>query len=389
MNAPFHRNPGGRIATIAASTLLPEAVRAQGLRLAARLSAPVRVVVAGPARSGKSALVRLLAGQNAGAAPAGPSTGKAGVVSEIRSASLAHVLLVEFDFKALSAEGAPVTIEAAAPDIVLWCTNGFGPDEAAFWAGVPDHLKDNSFLVLTKADQLIRLGHLLDRLESLREVVDAEFHSLLPIATSQALDARSGTEPDPVMYAYSGAEALIAALQDLVEQGRQADLDAAELFVHRYAEAAGIDAAADEPEPETAPAPPPHDIAASPAPEPPAAAPDPAPSTPPVATPDANETVAEQALGIVDARIAELPDRLDKGNQDGISTLLSVCGETAEALTELVIEGRGICEDLSEDVLEASEMMVLLTLEDDENAAADALTLLLQLRRGFEARLAA
>jgi hypothetical protein len=386
MNAIFDRTLTGRIEAITASPRLPEQVRAQGRRLFHRLAAPVRVVVAGPAQSGKSALIKLLAGQCDGPASSAPETYRADAASETLSTRFRNVVLVEFDFEATRISGTPVTIEAVAPDIVLWCTNAFGADEAAFWATVPDHLKDHSFLVLTKADQLIRLGVLLDRLEDLRDVVEAEFHSLLPIATYQALAAQSGTQPDPVMHAASGAQALFDSLQSLIEEGRRADLDSAELFVHKYEDAAEVAAAPEPP---------------SPAPAAPADLGQPLPSglepgpTEGIATEASgpplgkNAEISEKAMQILDARSADMPTALAPDDREGISGLLSLCGQTAEALTELVMEGDGICEDLSEDVLEASEMMVLLTLEDDENAAADAVTLLLQLRRGFEARRAA
>jgi hypothetical protein len=396
MNAIFDRSLTGRIEAIIASPSLPEQVREQGRRLFRRLAAPVRVVIAGPAQSGKSALIKLLAGQCEGTAWSGPERRRAGAAPETLSSRFRNVVLVEFDFGAARESGAPASIEAVAPDIVLWCTNAFGADEAAFWATVPDHLKDHSFLVLTKADQLIRLGVLLDRLEDLRDVVEAEFHSLLPIATYQALAAQSDAQPDPVMHAASGAQALFDSLQGLIDQGRRADLDTAELFVHKYEDAAEV---------ATMPVPP---VPASPVPPSPAPAPiepsgpgqpmssavQPGPAEesataapqPPLGK---NAEISEKAMHILDSRTADMPAALAPDDREGISALLSLCGQTAEALTELVMEGDGICEDLSEDVLEASEMMVLLTLEDDENAAADAVTLLLQLRRGFEARLAA
>ncbi|TCO74016.1 hypothetical protein [Rhodovulum euryhalinum] len=384
MNAIFERDTLARLDRAVASGHLPERVRAHGQRLLDRLRKPVRLVVTGPAGSGKSDLVHLLAGDR------GPATrpSRGGPPVETLSTLLGNLVVVDLDLPAAAdAIGRAVAIEETAPDILLWCTQGFTHDEAKVWSRVPDNLKDHAFLVLTKADDLMRLGVLDERLDDLRDVVEVEFHSLLPIATRQAAAAREGNRVvDAALHARSGAAALFEALDRMIEQGRSADLDAASLFLRRHdlpsdailAEPAeAVAAKVPQPEPDLS------QRAQAPAPLPQS---HPTPPAPPV--PQAEVAVSAQALHLLDACRGDFPDEIGANDPAAVSALLSLCARTAESLSEIV-EGAGVAGDLAEDVLEANEMLLLLGLEGDENAAADAVTLLLQLRRGFDARLAA
>ncbi|SIO40604.1 hypothetical protein SAMN05444722_1935 [Rhodovulum sp. ES.010] len=374
MNAFFSDDLVARLDRLVARGGLPGKARDYGEALLQRLRAPVRVVVAGPARSGKSTLIALLAGS---AAPASEGPGGPGPVA---SSVIENLVLIEH-------AGAEAPLAHCAPHIILWCTQGFAKDEAATWAEVPDGLKDHAFLVLTKADELIRVGILQERLDDLCDVVESEFHSLFPIATRQALSAWSGTQiVDEVAHARSGARALFDALERMVAQGRRADLDAGELFLRRHD---GLTA---------------HPVPAAPqaAPRPEAAAdssPDHAPGTsqPPAAAtnraaaavPAPDVDVSQRALRLLDTFRDGFPGAIEGEAADAVSDLLSLCGNAAEALNALVSDLSGVSEELSEDVLEANETMILLALEGTASAAADAVTLLLQLRRGFETRLAA
>ncbi|TCP44240.1 hypothetical protein [Rhodovulum marinum] len=380
MNAILERDTLAQLHRVLGAAHLPDKARADGQRLLERLRAPVRLVVAGPAGSGKTHLAGLLAGCPPRPAAPGPS----GDAPETPSLVFRNLVVIEY---ALPAPGSgicgAVGLEVTSPDIILWCTQGFTHDEAQVWARVPDNLKDHAFLVLTKADELLRLGVLQDRLDDLCEVVETEFHSLLPIATRQAMAARDGARiTDPALHGRSGAGALFEALGRMIEQGRSADLDAAQLFVRRYG---GALAAAGSPPPapvfaDSAPA----------MPVPPAAPAPMAAAAPPAPRPACRDTeISARALRLLDDLRDDFPDEIGPDDPAEISALLGLCARTAEALDEMVTGAPGVSDDLSEDVMEANETMVLLTLEDDENAAADAVTLLLQLRRGFETRLAA
>lgn len=369
MTAPTEIDIAGRLDALRNDARLPEAVRTRAASFRQRLVAPVRVAVAGPAGSGKSTLIRLLAGHGETCAPP---------PAEIRSRRFANLVLFEYPMPPANSGEGPVALADGAPDIVLWCSQRFDAAEREFWSQVPDPLKDRSFLVLTKADELIGTGLLQQRLTDLQAVVIDEFHSLLPIATSQAL-AATGT--DPAEHAASGARALCTTLRRMVAQGRGAALDAATLFLRAHETARPVPAAdptggvalaaANEALPMTQ------------------ADARPAPAMAPVTDAGTEAaTLSRRALAVLDHRAADFPAELGD-EENGIAALLDLCTQTADALHALVNEHETVPDDLTEDVLEAAEMMVLLALEDDEAAAADAVTLLLQLRRGFETRLAA
>ncbi|MEM9709588.1 MAG: hypothetical protein AAF871_12460 [Pseudomonadota bacterium] len=78
------------------------------------------------------------------------------------------------------------------------------------------------------------------------------------------------------------------------------------------------------------------------------------------------------------ARITEDPERI-----------LRLCAETTDGLQTLLDEDESDVEldTLPESVAQSAEMMTLLLLENAPGPAADAVTLLLQLKRDFEARL--
>ncbi|TCM88162.1 hypothetical protein [Rhodovulum steppense] len=384
MSTTFDRGVLADLEETLAASDLPGKARDYGKRLLARLRVPLRLVVTGPAGSGKSELARLLCGHAAPTVVTGP-----GEPSETPSALFCNLVVIELGLPSpgggFQSAGA---IEQTSPDIILWCTQGFAHDEAQIWARVPDNLKDHAFLVLTRADELMCMGVLEERLDDLREVVETEFHSLLPIATAQAAAAMASTETaDRALLARSGATALFEALSRMIEQGRSADLDAASLFVRRHSQAAL------HTRPQTRPLDAPPGMAPvemtnrngraempqNGATDAPACAP---------ALPDPEVVASARAIRLLDGHSGDFPDAIGENDPAEIEGLLALCARTTEELGE-IIEDAGLVGDLAEDILEANEMLLLLTLEQDETAAADAVTLLLQLRRGFEARLAA
>jgi hypothetical protein len=202
----------------------------------------------------------------------------------------------------------------------------------------------------------------------LEDVVAEEFHSLVPVATLQGLAAMEGPQgTDRDALAASGAEALIAAILGHVEQGRRADLDAALLFLSRFGSGGTAPAAA----------PAPAEVAEAPAlvpapvdPPPPAAEPVPAEAT------VADETVA-RALDILRGAAGPLLARMDEAGH--AEDILEGCAQAAQAVADTI--DPAALPRLHDEALEVAEMLVLLGLERSETAAADAVTLLLQLRR--------
>jgi energy-coupling factor transporter ATP-binding protein EcfA2 len=395
------------------SPTLPARAALAGQQLLARLTSPIRVAILGHPGSGKSQLLNLIAGERI--VPEGSKLPSIELrFGHDRRATLidaedretprpfaelarigrgeARLVRIEAPLPVLSAltlievatqgtaedERDGVQWAAARADVVIWCSQAFTPAEQWLWSAMPDRLKDHGFLVLTKADELIRAGTLGARIAELEDIVAEEFHSLVPVATLQglaALCAPTGTDREAL--AASGAEALIAALLAHVEQGRRADLDAALLFLSRFgpgapaAEAPAAPAPAPAPEPETAAAP-------APAPAPQAA------EAGDTVRADAGDTVV-RALDILRGCAGTLRDRLGEAGHD--DEVLEGCAQAAQAVADTL--DPATAPQLHDEAMEVAEMLVLYGLERSEAAAADAVTLLLQLRRDLVAAQAA
>lgn len=98
------------------------------------------------------------------------------------------------------------------------------------------------------------------------------------------------------------------------------------------------------------------------------------------------DNLATQALALINKTASNLI-RL----QDDPAKTLDLCHDTAESLQELMSE-RAVAVELDalrNDVLASGEHMTLLQLENTAGSAADAVTLLLQLKRDFEVNVAA
>lgn len=391
---------------------LPARAALAGRQLRDRMSSPIRVAILGGKDSGKSQLLNLIAGERL--LPDGASLPDTevrfgserryalvdanGEEKPVRAAELMHLgqaaaplLRIEAPLPVLSTltlievaardtaagERAAVKWAAGRADVVVWCSQTFDQAERWLWSSMPDRLKDHGFLALTKADELIRIGTLAERISELADVVADEFHSLIPVATLQGLAAltRPGGVDHDALGA-SGAEALIAELLAHVEQGRRADLDAALLFLTRYGAASGTAEAAD--------------AAPPPAPEPPAVEPDPEPAPPAATEPvaagpaPADPDMLRGAIEILRECGGSLARQMDADGQN--EAVLESCAQAAQAVADMLETGPA---PLFDEALDVSERLVLLGLEGDAVAAADAVTLLLQLRRDIGQAMAA
>jgi hypothetical protein len=318
-------------------------------------------------------------------------------------------------------ERAAVQWAAESADLALWCSQDFSMAEQWLWSSVPERLKDHGFLVLTKADELIRDGVLHDRIAELGDIVAEQFHSLIPVATLQGVESQNGAGGrDEAAFRGSGARALIDALIDHIEQGRRADMDAALLLVSRFAAQLG-DADREDDRPSRTRSRPLVPIGQD-APEAMASRPvtvdDRAPPTDaeteetaarvddtsaeivalrPEETPtgDAADTAAPEAAAdeprwiALDLLNSEARALAELDNHDAI---LGRCAEIAAEVAEVLSahpSADTVAQRVSETAHEVAEMVVLMQLEQTEAAAADAVTLLLQLARDLDVRAAA
>ena len=256
-------------------------------------------------------------------------------------------------------------------DIILWCTETFDETEARLWAGVPDDIKDHSFLVLTMADRQMLRGVLQDRIDALEPVVSEEFLCLYPIATEQAISARAAeAEVNRSLWETSGGKQLFDGLMTQVENGRTADMDQAQMLLQKFApslarkepdrtananRAGGLsDAPAAKPRPQT------------------------------VGLNDALRFLQNQANGMLDS--LETGDAADSGD------ILNQCMDVANGLADMLQEmdpSDVVVQEVQSDAQEGAELMLLFQLEKDEDAAVDGVTLLLQLKKEISDKISA
>lgn len=398
------------------SAKIPGDARLWGETLLDRLKAPVQIVVMGAAGSGKSTLINMLTGEPAipslAAMPvieiAGGDTHR--VVFELEDGSLQNAAgtldnatlpagtvrarqelpdetLRGHNFVEINLTGGPDqqaailewAIERA--NIILWCTQDFTVQEQQIWDTVPDALKDHSFLVLTKADRQLMKGVLPAQIDALEETVAEEFLCLYPVATIQAIAAQSSEQrQNASLWKSSGGKALCDAVMHLVETGRAADADQASMFISRFAPELVRDTAPAGPAKQEVTQPG-NDLAA------------PAGQTAVVrqgatrvATLDGqNSKLMEDALSLLQAHADQMLGALTGDDaQPDTEMILEQCVQAANALSDIMQDAEPddpSTRDLQDDAQESAEMMLLFQLERDEDAAADAVTLLLQLKK--------
>jgi hypothetical protein len=164
------------------------------------------------------------------------------VTLEMDLAALKVISLLEVSAGPMEAEQKrAATWASKRSDIVIWCTTSYLPKEQVVWESLPDAVKDNSFMFLTKVDLLgsrQQASSMHDRVE-LR--AGEEFRQILSIS---AKEARAAVPPGgPVnreLFRDSGAAAVIAAIKTRVQSGRRADTDTAELLLARHVEASEL-----------------------------------------------------------------------------------------------------------------------------------------------------
>lgn len=302
------------------SRLAPD-VAAFGGRIVSRLKGPVRIALIGRAGAGKTLLAELLSRQT-------------------------DLPACQFSETTLGKDTTQLRTATAQADLVLWCTQGLGADEALQWSTVPDVIKDHSFLILTKADLLAGQGRLQSVLHAMAPIAAEEFLGIFPLATPQAI-ASQGPDQTAAFRA-SGSADFVAALRHQVGLDRRATQDSAYLFLERYADATLT----------------------------------PIPPQPSLLPPEHSVWVAlltyfkQQALVMQDAALMPLPDK--------IQTILDHCRATADGLANLIDQCTLMTPQdtaRAQEILTVADTMVLLKLEGSCRAATDALDLLLQLRR--------
>lgn len=408
--------------TLTENPVVPADVKAQGKRLLKRLQFPVRTLITGLPGCGKSEIMNVLAGQQvirsgshhpdirlfwsetAQTEVTGHDGSKTvldgnaignGVASDATRAKvglalpmLKHTTLLETRFDIQSGDRRTVSKQIAnSAEIIVWCTERFTPREQEFWRQMPDKVKDHSFLVLTKADVLAAEGTLQSTLETLAETAGEDFYSLIPVAALQANSARNedGSVDDDVLNG-SGGKSLINAVMHQAAEGRMADADNARLFVRKYASYTRSSA----PAPVPAPSPKPETQAT--------------PTTKIVDTPSDPSSLRQAepvpqptdpfapALKNLRERASELMQFSEKPGPESTKATLAHCIETTSQLVDIfddINNPTPVISTIQDTLIEATDTIVLMQLEKDADAAADAATILLQIKRDLAAGMAA
>jgi hypothetical protein len=218
-------------------------------------------------------------------------------------------------------------------DIAIWYGAGFGPAEAAAWAQVPDRLKDHSLLAIAP-DIAAR-----DK-TAMQGTAGADF--------AQVIDLAHGPEP------------LRDAVLALARAGRDALVDAADVLLLRAAMPALLTPSN--------------------------------PATPEPDTPRPTDTPAAGAQPPGAVHCADLAVYLAQRGADLLPlaarprAVLDSCLAACEAVAESLVSTPEADPALVADATDAADRILLIAMEDGAGAAADAVAILLQLRRDYECR---
>jgi len=393
-----------------------------GARLLAHLTRPLQIAVTGLPGSGKSALIEMLSGQPAlghtrsdaviemaygeqprvvferrdGSVISSPGLLKTAswpenavcARQELPESRLAGQTYIEVGLSgSLSRKASVLDSLAEGADIILWCSQSFDEEEQTLWTSVPDRIKDHGFLVLTMADRQMMRGVLADNIDRLDGIVAEEFVGLFPVATIQGLQAQIAAPAlDQSLWSSSGGKSLMEALNRQITRGRAADIDHATMFMDRLAarfpelfETAGSGTEIAQT----------RSVAPRPADEPadktgmgePVFA-----DVPLSVTDEGSVQLLTRAAELLQQSAARMLDDLDGTGTLDPDAVLSSCSEALSSLGSLLDTASP--EDMAalaarEDVQDGEEMLMLFQIECGEEAALDAASLLLQLRKDF------
>jgi hypothetical protein len=274
----------------------------------------------------------------------------------------------------------------ARADLIIWCSQDFTREEQRLWSTVPDHIKDHSILALTKADQLLMRDVLNDNIARLEPIVTNEFLGLFPIATIQGVTAQTGAENvNDRLWAASGGKSLMQLVSRHIRHGRTADIDQAQVFLDRVALKIPQDA---EQPPET--------LKATPKPVG-ATETDTAEATQSEATHDEgarDETtigLLSEAVDVLQRHAGQMFDALDESEDVDSAKIIDSCSDAVRSVSNLLGSGTGdaATDALQSDLQDGEEMLMLFQLERGEDAAVDAVALVLQLRKELAGKMAA
>lgn len=375
---------------------LPDRLRSSGQALAERLSTPVRLSFMGLPGVGKTTLIQALLGSEIpdlgrttqddiptlslkyGPIPNARVTFQDGLrddlaITDLPAAVARGAIYVDIEWPCdrlrglrvldLVTDGSVDELSLAArwaaerAEIPIWCSHTFSPEDARIWAQVPDHFKDHAILALTQADRIPpdTMSAWLDRAHL---AADAGFSIIAPVAAQHAFDAQRQAHPEAAkITSATGIDALWREIDQRAEQGRQMDIEHAELFLNRFE---GIR---------------------------------PRKAAEPIQTQEPGTGNGPQNQAILDGQAylrqqaAEMLIDLEEFGPFAQNRIVERCLETANHLVELMADDTPVTPPqvlAHKAVSDAADMLLLMTLENTAGAAEDAAHLILQLKREFD-----
>ncbi len=265
-------------------------------------------------------------------------------------------------------------LAAQTSAIAIWCSEAFEDAEQQLWSSMPEHIKDHGLLALTMADRQMMKGCLTDRMAALEGFVSEEFLGLYPVATLQAIAARSaGGGQQSEHWKLSGGEALCHAVERQASLGQSEDHDRAKMFLDQLVARVPADKRQKKSKPDTATA----RNTASPTRETDA---DPSGDYP--------KDMLDQALHILKAGADKMLGENSVTSIPESKHVITHCVDALQDLSELFSDVAATVpsvQELLEDVQEGTDMLLLLQLEENETSAADAVALMLQLKKEISA----
>ena len=102
-------------------------------------------------------------------------------------------------------------------DAVIWCTpatQAWRQSEASVWQGIDAAIRENSMLVITRADMMLTEWDRAKVLNRVRSEAGDQFAQLLMMSLSQARDGAQ----DAALWAESGADAFVAQFLAMVDR---------------------------------------------------------------------------------------------------------------------------------------------------------------------------
>ncbi len=241
-------------------------------------------------------------------------------------------------------------------EVIVWCsdaTNQWSPQERRLWFTVPDTLKEHSVLALTNAE-LLTTDEATTALEQKLEFVSGEFHTSAKVNVEQAkTTVHSGTVLDNDQFVSSGAMSLMKHVIALVQIG-QGDLLAQAKAVRAEIDTIPIGALQDAPSVPLSAAGPTLAVAAKPASQ---------------LSPEAH------AKNIILNGAKRCQAAVKNCEPNNYSPMFDPLNEVLSSLSKVIANDLNLTRDhdlMKRQITEASELIGLLSYENNENAANEA-----------------